>query len=165
MQKSISLMLEEFKQQTSAGLLMYKIIDNEPHVFIGKLGGEKWKSHQRSWSIPKGLVDHGEELFKAAVREFEEETGIKYKKSELIDLGITIEKGSDYIKQVKIWAFEGEGVFKGSNKFEEEYPAGSGKFRMTPEIAHADFYHISKAKQMVHSYQISFLERLENNLK
>lgn len=161
--KMKTILQEAIQPKQSAGLVMYRIKANKPEVFIGKLGGEKWKTASRAWSIPKGLIDSGETAVSAAIREFEEETGIRYHKSDLMELGVVDLKGK-WPKRLTAWAFEGDGTFKGSNKFREEYPEGSGQYRMTPEIAEARFVPIDRAKGMVHAYQVPLLTRLENQL-
>ena len=50
-------------------------------------GGPFWaKKDEGAWSIPKGLVDAGEDLETAARREFEEETGVRVT-APLVELG------------------------------------------------------------------------------
>tara|TARA_B100000900_G_scaffold397080_1_gene397026 strand:+ start:826 stop:1905 length:1080 start_codon:yes stop_codon:yes gene_type:complete len=157
----------ESNVKQSAGLLMYKNTPKGLEVFIGKLGGRKWKKRSRNWSIPKGLVDSGETPIMAAIREFEEETGIKFngKKSDLVYIGVVSITDPQYPKDVKVWAFEGDGKFKGSNKFKEEWPEGSGKYVISPEVSTAGFYPIDTAMGMVHSYQVPALNKLKNKLK
>ena len=150
------------KPKQSSGLLMYKYIDNDLYVFIGKLGGMGWKDRSHNYSIPKGIIDKGEKPIDAAIREFEEETGIKYNwnRKDLVDLGYVDLKNPRYPKRLKLWAFEGDGKFKGSNTFKEEWPRNSGRYIISNEIEDADFYHIEKAKLMVHKYQVPALNRL-----
>ena len=145
---------------------MYKRVNNQIEVYIVRLGGKSWLNRPRPWSIPKGLIDQGENDFQAATREFKEETGIDLvpKQSTMIDLS-PIKLSGKYPKVVKLWAFEGDGKFSGSNTFQEEWPYKSGKFITSPESSEGDFYPISKAKQMVHSYQIAALDELEKKLK
>jgi predicted NUDIX family NTP pyrophosphohydrolase len=60
---------------SSAGILLYRE-PAAPEVFIGHMGGPFWaKKDAGAWSIPKGIVDPGEGLLAAALREFAEETG------------------------------------------------------------------------------------------
>ena len=62
----------------SAGLLMYRMKNNQLEIFLVHPGGPFWKGKDEgAWSIPKGEVEEGEDFFKCAKREFEEETGIK----------------------------------------------------------------------------------------
>jgi predicted NUDIX family NTP pyrophosphohydrolase len=149
----------------SAGLLMYKIIDGEIYVFIAKLGGKKWVELPENWTIPKGNIDAGESPLEAAIREFEEETGIQFgNHSNLIDLGKVSLTDPLYPKDVRLWAFEGDGTFKNSNTFKEEWPEGSGKYITSPEIQTAEFHQIDQAQNMVHSYQKPAFSKLKDKL-
>ena len=50
-------------------------------------GGPFWaKKDQGAWSIPKGLVNEGEDWLAAAKREFHEETGMAIE-GEFVELG------------------------------------------------------------------------------
>src|SRR5438045_5967994 len=61
----------------SAGLLMYRPAGNKFEVLLAHPGGPFWaKRDAGAWTIPKGLVNEGEDLLAAARREFEEETGL-----------------------------------------------------------------------------------------
>jgi predicted NUDIX family NTP pyrophosphohydrolase len=65
------------KNEVSAGILIYRIIDNEIQVLLGKNGGPRWKNKSvGAWNIPKGHVENGENLLDAAIREFSEETSL-----------------------------------------------------------------------------------------
>ncbi|HEY7726272.1 MAG TPA: NUDIX domain-containing protein, partial [Anaeromyxobacteraceae bacterium] len=62
----------------SAGLLMYRIRSEALEVLLVHPGGPFWaKRELGAWSIPKGECGSGEEPLDAALREFEEETGIR----------------------------------------------------------------------------------------
>jgi len=57
---------------------MYTRKNNELKFFLVHPGGPFFKNKDNGyWSIPKGLSEEGEDLLAAAMREFEEETGIK----------------------------------------------------------------------------------------
>jgi predicted NUDIX family NTP pyrophosphohydrolase len=62
--------------KTSAGILPFKRKDGDIYVFLIHMGGPYWKNRDRSWSIVKGEIEEGEEPLHAALREFEEETGL-----------------------------------------------------------------------------------------
>ena len=54
-----------------------------------------------TYDLPKGHIDNGEEPVEAALREVEEETGLKLKKEQLHDLGIHA-----YTKEKNLYLFE-----------------------------------------------------------
>ena len=60
------------------------IITNGINFLVCHPTGAPWK---RSWSLPKGIIDIGEDAVDAAIREVNEETGLVLDKSSLIDKG------------------------------------------------------------------------------
>ena len=63
--------------KTSAGLLMYRRSAGGLELFLVHPGGPFFrKKDEGFWSIPKGLLDDGEDPLAAARREFTEETGV-----------------------------------------------------------------------------------------
>ena len=155
--------------KTSAGLLMYKIKENQLYVFLVHPGGPFWKNRDSgSWSIPKGEADNGEisekDLLEVAKREMKEETGIEVKSDTNFTYLDSVQQKSG--KMVHAWAFEGNwhGLLMCSSFVEIEYPYKSGKKIKIPEVDKADFFKIVKAKEKVNSAQIKLIERLENYL-
>ncbi|UII30156.1 NUDIX domain-containing protein [Fulvivirga ulvae] len=144
----------------SAGILMYRIHNSKPEVFLVHPGGPFFKKKDEgSWTIPKGLPEKGEDLHKAALREFEEETGIK-PESNLLPLGTIKQKGG---KVVHCWAMEGnvnEGFMHSSNTFVIEWPPRSGKKQSFPEIDKAEFFPIDQAIIKINPAQVALIERL-----
>jgi 8-oxo-dGTP pyrophosphatase MutT (NUDIX family) len=69
------------RDQTSAGGVVYRIVDGRPEVVLIGVG-------QNRWQLPKGLVESGEKPERAAVREAHEEAGVE---SEVVDKIETIE--------------------------------------------------------------------------
>ena len=57
------------KQQKSAGLVVYCLKNNEPYFLMLK--------YQTYWGFTKGLLEEGEDNRTAAIREAEEEAGLK----------------------------------------------------------------------------------------
>ena len=58
----------------SAGILLYKKVNNQLQVLLAHPGGPFWKNKDLgAWSIPKGEFTDKENPLEAAIREFEEE--------------------------------------------------------------------------------------------
>jgi predicted NUDIX family NTP pyrophosphohydrolase len=86
----------------SAGLLMFRTLNDQLEVFLVHLGGPLWaKKDKGAWTIPKGEYEQDENPLVAARREFEEETGFPAT-GDLVDLGSIKQKGG---KLVTAWAF------------------------------------------------------------
>ena len=57
---------------------MYRLRPEGPQVLLIHPGGPFWAAKDRgARSIPKGEIEEGEETLAAAMREFEEETGMR----------------------------------------------------------------------------------------
>ncbi len=139
----------------SAGILPFRKKD-EIEVFLAHMGGPFWRKKKRSWSIVKGEVREGEDLLKAAKREFFEETSKKID-GEFIYLGSA--KSSNKI--LYVWAVESDiDTDIKSNTFEMEWPLGSGEIRSFPEVDRAKWFKLKEAKEVIVSYQEVFLDRL-----
>jgi predicted NUDIX family NTP pyrophosphohydrolase len=120
---------------TSAGLLLYRRRGSRLEVFLVHPGGPYWaKKDEGAWSVPKGLVDPGEDELACARREFSEETGFEppLTASER-DLGIFRQPSG---KRLHIWAVEGDcdPAALTSNLFEMEWPPHSGHRAQFPEV-------------------------------
>src|SRR5581483_5102926 len=91
----------------SAGILVYRIKAAGPEVFIVHPGGPIFaKKDDEVWSVPKGIVEEGEDAMATAKREFEEETGFAAPEGKYVSLGeITYPRGD---KAVMVWAVEGD---------------------------------------------------------
>src|SRR6185295_19154841 len=62
--------------KVSAGLVMYRRRQGKLEFLLVHPGGPFWKGKDAgAWSIPKGLVNEGEDPLAAAQRETEEELG------------------------------------------------------------------------------------------
>ena len=147
----------------SAGLLMF-CRKKDINVLLAHPGGPYFAKKDRgAWTIPKGEVDDGEDPFSAAVREFEEETGITPGEP-YIDLGVIKQKGG---KRVHAWAFEGSpdaDLTPRSNDFEMEWPPKSGRTLRFPEIDKIEFFSIEGAKEKMNPAQVAFLDRLQEKI-
>lgn len=126
--------------KVSAGLLMVRVADRVPQVLLVHPGGPFFtKKDEGAWSLPKGLVEEGEDPLTAARREMEEETGFSTEAERYEPLGEIRQKGG---KRVVAWAFAGDCDPDGlvSNTFEIEWPPRSGRRCSFPEADRAAFF-------------------------
>ena len=91
----------------SAGLLLFRRVDDGVEVLIAHPGGPIWSRRDAgAWSLPKGAtMDHEADLLETARREFHEETGHLAPDGEVLDLGeVRMRSG----KVVRGYAVEGD---------------------------------------------------------
>ena len=143
----------------SAGILLYRKINNHLQAFLVHPGGPFFKNKdQGAWSIPKGEFSEDEEALLAAKREFEEETGQSVEGNFIPLTPVKLKSG----KTVYAWAVEGdidhETIF--SNLFEMEWPPKSGKKQSFPEIDRAGWFEVDEAKLKINIAQAAFIEEL-----
>ena len=142
----------------SAGLLLYKIVDGEPLVFLVHPGGPFWaRKDAGAWSIPKGEVAEGEDALAAARREFAEETGQSVE-GRFHPLGPCRQTGG---KLIQAWAIEGDAdEAVTSNSFEMEWPPKSGRRQSFPEVGRAAWLTLDAARARLNPGQIPLLDEL-----
>ena len=64
--------------QRSAGILLYRRKGRGIEVLLVHPGGPFWvKKDEGAWTIPKGMIEPGEDAIAVARREFQEETGLQ----------------------------------------------------------------------------------------
>jgi predicted NUDIX family NTP pyrophosphohydrolase len=139
---------------------MYRKKDGSLQVFLAHPGGPLYRKKDNGhWTIPKGEPPENEPLLETAIREFEEETGLKPRGS-FIELGSIRQKGG---KIVYAWAFEGDhDPLKPtrSNTFEMEWPPRSGRIQSFPEVDRTQFFSLPEAKVKLKETQWPLIERL-----
>jgi predicted NUDIX family NTP pyrophosphohydrolase len=144
----------------SAGILMYRRKGNTIEVFLVHPGGPMWfRKDEGAWSIPKGEYDDSEDPLKAAMREFEEETGQSVN-GDFIPLRPAKLKSG---KLVNAWAVEGEidAAQIKSNIFEMEWPPHSRKMQSFPEVDKGEWFSTDIAKIKINQGQVSLITELE----
>ena len=145
----------------SAGILLYR----RPHgggleVLLGHPGGPYFVTKDLGdWSIPKGEVEPGEDLYAVARREFQEETGHPAPYGPAIPLGTVRQKGG---KLVHAWALEGDldPAVAVSNTFSMSWPPGSSTLVAFPEIDRVAWFDPGEARLRIKEAQAVFLDRL-----
>ena len=149
----------------SAGLLLYRRRDSGVEVFLVHPGGPYWTGKDDgAWSVPKGLVDAGEDELACARREFREETGFDVQGSgREHDLGTIRLPGG---KRLHVWAVEGDcdPAALASNLFEMEWPPKSGHIARFPEVDRGGWFDRVQAPLRIVKGQRPVLEKFYGEL-
>jgi predicted NUDIX family NTP pyrophosphohydrolase len=152
--------LKDFNMQLSAGLLLYKKESEKLMFFLVHPGGPFFaKKDDGYWTIPKGLVGEHEEPLHAAIREFEEETGVR-PEGIMKPLQPITQKGG---KKVMCWAVACDISVEElrSNTFELNWPPKSDKVKVFPEVDKYGWFEIAAAKKKINERQVLFLEEVK----
>lgn len=152
------------RQNKSAGILLYRLRNNLPEIFLVHPGGPFWtKKDLGAWSIPKGEFGADEDPLTAAKRELEEETGVKVS-GDFIELTPVKQKSG---KVVYAWALEKDidpALIK-SNSFEIEWPPKSGIKKSFPEVDKSAWFTKEEAVKKIIEGQAPLIEELERRLQ
>lgn len=149
-------------RQVSAGVLAFRRRP-ELEVLLAHPGGPFWaKKDAGAWTIPKGLVEPGDELIAAARREFTEETSL-VAQGDMIELAPVVQKSG---KLVHAFALEADFDISQfvSNTFALEWPPKSGRRQSFPEIDRIAYFTLPMAKQKIIAYQRPLLSDLEKRV-
>src|SRR5262245_23953809 len=152
------------RPDVSAGLLLYRRTAGGLEVFLAHPGGPFWARRDAgAWSIPKGVVNEGEEPLAAACREFEEETGIE-PTGPFLPLSSVRQKAG---KLVHAWAWEGDAdpAITRSNEMTTEWPRGSGRWLTFPEVDRCAWFDPQTAREKLNTAQAELLSELERLLR
>lgn len=151
------------RRARSAGILLFRQ-GLQLEVLLAHPGGPFWRNKQKgAWSIPKGLVEPGEDERAAAIREFGEETGSQLEPRLLMTLGEVQLRSR---KTVIAWACPGDFDPSDleSNSVRLEWPRGSGRFIEFPEIDEVRWCTIDEATILLNEGQLPLLHRLKEIL-
>jgi predicted NUDIX family NTP pyrophosphohydrolase len=143
----------------SAGILLYRLSENKPEIFLVHPGGPFWaKKEKGAWSIPKGEYAEGEDPLQAARREFTEETGFEVNGDFIPLTPIKMKSG----KLVSAWAVEGDADASKvkSNLFDLEWPPRSGQMQRFPEVDKGGWFDEEKAREFMIPAQLGFFGEL-----
>ncbi|MCS6546729.1 NUDIX domain-containing protein [Curtobacterium flaccumfaciens pv. flaccumfaciens] len=146
----------------SAGLLLHRTGPSGPEVFLAHMGGPFWRNRPRGWSIPKGLVEAGEEPLGTALREFAEEIGVPapVTAADLTDLGEFRQASGKRVRVFAARASEFSVDTVRSNTVRLELPRGSGRFVEVPEVDDARWVGLDEARELVVAGQVAALDAL-----
>ena len=147
----------------TAGLLLYREAAGGLEVLLVHPGGPFWKNKDEgAWSIPKGLVDEGEDPFDAARREFSEETGGTATGDPIALDPLRQPSG----KVLYAWAMRGDfdPAALHSNLFSMEYPPRSGRQQEFPEVDRAAWFSMEEAGRRILKGQAALLSALRAKL-
>ncbi len=145
--------------QRSAGILFYRRAGSGVEVLLAHPGGPYWRNKDiGAWQIPKGMIQPGEDAGTAARREAMEE------------LGVAVEGDMQPLMQIRqaggkiVEAFAHEQSIDPaeivSNRFELEWPPGSGMFQSFPEIDSARWIPLAEADDAILASQRPILAAL-----
>ena len=145
----------------SAGLLLYRRRGASVEVFLVHPGGPFWQRKDAgAWTVPKGLVNAGEEELACARREFREETGFAAPAGIAeLDLGTHRQPSG---KRLHVWALEGDcdPAKLSSNLFEMEWPPKSGRTASFPEVDRGEWFDRTEALLKISAGQRPILGKL-----
>lgn len=150
--------------EISAGIMLHRNGPSGREVFLVHPGGPFWaKKDEAGWSIPKGVIEAGEDTEAAARREFAEEAGavpagpLRF----LAELKLSGSK--------RLIAFALDGDFDPaelvSNCFELEWPPRSGQKRSFPEVDRAQWFELDQAFAKLHLGQRPLVDSLRRLLE
>lgn len=144
----------------SAGILLYKIVNNAVEIFIVHPGGPFWKNKDMgAWSIPKGEFTDEENGLDAAIREFREETGTSISGNFIELTPVKLKSG----KIVYAWAVEGDidaAAVACETYIDVEWPPRSGKTMSIPEVDKGGWFGADEAKQKINPSQAALIDEL-----
>jgi predicted NUDIX family NTP pyrophosphohydrolase len=148
----------------SAGILLHRRDSDALRLLLVHPGGPFWRGRDEgAWMIPKGLVEPGEEPLAAALREFEEELGVRPEGAPRALCTVRQAGG----KWVEAFALEGDFdcAALSSNDFTIEYPPKSGRFSAFPEVDEARWFTLEEARAKILPSQSPILDALEAGLR
>jgi predicted NUDIX family NTP pyrophosphohydrolase len=147
-------------KKQSAGILLYRYVNNAMEFFLVHPGGPFWKNKDMgAWSIPKGEFSDEEKALDAAIREFKEETGTDIS-GKFIELNpVKLKSG----KIVYAWAIEGDidsVAIKCETFINIEWPPRTGKTLSIPEVDKGEWFSTEEAKKKINPSQGVLIDEL-----
>lgn len=126
-------------------------------------GGPYWLRKDRgAWQIPKGGLEAGEAPEAAALREVEEELGVRLA-GPLQPLGEIRQAGGKWVTAFAVeHDLDPDAIV--SNRFEMEWPPRSGRMQSFPEVSAARWLTLEEARIVMLPSQLPLLDPLADLL-
>jgi predicted NUDIX family NTP pyrophosphohydrolase len=143
--------------------LLFRQRNGAIEVLLVRPGGPFWRNrNEGAWMIPKGMVEPGETTAEAALREFEEEVGLRLTHVPFPLCRVRQAGG----KWVEAFAVEGDldAAAVTSIHFEMEWPRRSGERQSFPEVEEARWMGLGEARALMLPSQLPILDALEARL-
>lgn len=148
----------------SAGILLFRRRDPGIEVLLVKPGGPFWRNRDAgAWMIPKGMVEPGEAPVEAALREFEEEVGVRLTEAP-VALARVRQAGGKVVEAFAVERDLDPDAIT-SIHFEMEWPPRSGERRAFPEVEQARWMTFDEARRRMLPSQLPLLDALEEKLR
>ena len=151
-------------RETSAGVLAWRRGAAGLEFLLAHPGGPFWAGKdQHAWSIPKGLVEDGEDPWDAARREFAEELG-----QPIAGVGEPLTPcQTSGGKLILAWLVEADLDVSEvrSSDFEMEWPPRSGRRARFPEVDRAGWFDAETAAWKLHKGQQPILAEAVSRLR
>src|ERR1043166_2750773 len=148
----------------SAGILLYRFREDEVEVLLIHPGGTLWKNRDLgAGSIPKGEIEPGDDPLSTAVRELDEEIGLKLGNEKFIELRPIRQKGGKLVHCFALNTDFDPSKLK-SNTFTQEWPPRSGKYVAFPEVDRAEWFDPETAKTKINPAQADLIDQLLEKL-
>jgi predicted NUDIX family NTP pyrophosphohydrolase len=143
-------------KRSAALALVRRGPDGVGQVLLVHPGGPFFaKRDTGAWSLPKGLIEPGEDEAAAARREFQEETGASAPEGTLVPLGeVSLKSGKRVVAFGLVGDFDVT-VLK-SNQVETVLHGRAVRF---PEVDRAEWAALERAKVALNPAQVSLAER------
>lgn len=146
--------------KVSAGIILFRNLNTNPEFFIVHNGGPFWANKDEgSWTISKGLLDEGEDMKHAAIRELKEEVGVEVTSPDkLVYLGEVKLKSGKIVHGFGYEYTSTDPIEVKSNTTEVEWPPKSGKMITVPEIEKGEWFDVETAKKKLNPAQSEFVD-------
>ncbi|QCB94829.1 NUDIX domain-containing protein [Cellulomonas shaoxiangyii] len=157
---------------TSAGVLLHHA-GPAPRVLLAHMGGPFWaRKDARAWTVPKGLVERGEDVVTAALREFREEVGLPAPDLPTVELGafryasgkvvvvLAIEVPAGLVGSPDDPASDDLATRPGVSTIDMEWPPRSGRRATFPEVDRAAWCGLDDARERLVAGQVPAIDAL-----